>query len=103
MTWELLLAVALLALVAGFWHSSLAARELANRVAMEACNGAQVQMLDGTVAIHRLRLTRSGDAPLAWHRTYVFDYTADGYSRQRGFVVLTGDNVDTVGLGPRAV
>jgi hypothetical protein len=103
MTWGLLLAVALLALVVVFWHSSLAARELANRVAQETCAGAQVQMLDGTVAIHRLRIVRSGHQPLAWHRTYVFDYTADGYSRQRGFVVLTGDNVDTVGLGPRAV
>lgn len=103
MTWGLLLAVALLALVVVFWHSSLAARELANRVAQETCSGAQVQMLDGTVAIHRLRIVRSADQPLAWHRTYVFDYTVDGYSRQRGFVVLTGDNVDTVGLGPRPV
>lgn len=103
MTWGLLLSVALLALVVVFWHSSLAARELANRVAQEACAGAQVQMLDGTVAIHRLRIVRSGDQPLAWHRTYVFDYTADGYSRQRGFVVLTGGSVDTVGLGPRSV
>ena len=103
MTWGLLLSVALLALVVVFWHSSLAARELANRVAQDACAGAQVQMLDGTVAIHRLRIVRSSDQPLAWHRTYVFDYTADGYSRQRGFVVLTGDSVDTVGLGPRAV
>lgn len=102
MTWELLIAVALLALVALFWHSSLAARELANRVAMETCTNANVQMLDGTVAIHRLRLVRDGDAPIAWRRTYVFDYSADGFSRQRGFVVLTGDAVDTVGLGPRA-
>jgi hypothetical protein len=101
MTWELLLAVALLAALAGFWHSSLAARELANRIAAETCTSANVQMLDGTVAIHRLRLVRGGDAPLAWHRTYVFDYTSDGFSRQRGFVVLTGDRVDTVGLGPR--
>src|SRR5262245_42299756 len=69
MTWGLLLAVALLALVVVFWHSSLAARELANRVAQETCNGAQVQMLDGTVAIHRLRVVRSSDQPLAWHRT----------------------------------
>ena len=102
MTWELLLAVALLALLVVFWHSSLAARELANRVAQDACAAASVQMLDGTVAIHRLRLVRSREQPLAWHRTYVFDYTADGYARQRGFVVLTGDSVDSVGLGPRA-
>ncbi|HUG03538.1 MAG TPA: DUF3301 domain-containing protein [Steroidobacteraceae bacterium] len=102
MTWGMLLAVALLALLAGFWHSSLAARELANRLAMETCTNANVQMLDGTVAIHRLRLVRGGDAPLAWRRTYVFDYTEDGFSRKRGFVVLTGDTVDTVGLGPKA-
>jgi hypothetical protein len=103
MSWELLIAVAVLAVLAGFWHSSLAARELANRVAMETCASANVQMLDGTVAIHRLRLVRGGDAPLVWQRTYVFDYSADGFSRQRGFVVLTGDSVDTVGLGPQAV
>ena len=98
MSWGLLLAVAALAAAVAFWHSSLAAR-----VAQEACAGAQVQMLDGTVAIHRLRIVRGDDAPLAWHRTYVFDYTADGYERQRGFVVMTGAVVDTVGLGPRAV
>lgn len=101
MTWGMLLALALLALLAGFWHSSLAARELANRLATETCTSANVQMLDGTVAIHRLRLVRGADAPLAWRRTYVFDYTEDGYERRRGFVVLTGDTVDTVGLGPR--
>ena len=33
----------------------------------------------------------------------ISNVNTDGYSRQRGFVVLTGENVDTVGLGPRAV
>ena len=102
MTWGFLFSVAALAAAVAFWYSSLAARELANRVAHEACAGANVQMLDGTVAILRLRVVRGDDAPLAWHRTYVFDYTADGYARQRGFVVVTGSHVDTVGLGPRA-
>ncbi|MEX1994028.1 MAG: DUF3301 domain-containing protein [Steroidobacteraceae bacterium] len=102
MSWELLISVALLALVAGFWHSSLAARELANRIAMETCTSANVQMLDGTVSIHRLRLVRGGDAPLSWQRTYFFDYSPDGFSRQRGFIVLTGNAVDSVGLGPQA-
>ena len=100
--WLMPAVLSLLALLAGFWHSSLAARELANRLATETCAGANVQMLDGTVSIHRLRIVRGGDAPLAWRRTYVFDYTEDGFSRRRGFVVLTGDTVETVGLGPRA-
>ncbi len=103
MSWELLLAAVLLAALAGFWHSSLAARESANRAAIDTCASAQVQMLDGTVAIHRLSLVRDSRAPLALRRTYVFDYTEDGFSRRRGFVVLTGDSVDSVGLGPRPV
>lgn len=103
MSWEVLFATLLLAMLGLFWHSSLAARELANRVAMETCASAQVQMLDGTVSIHRLKLVRDAQSPVAWRRTYVFDYTEDGFSRRRGFVVLTGDSVDTVGLGPRPV
>ena len=102
MSWELFAAVACATALGLFWHSSLAARELANRVAAETCTHANVQMLDGTVAIHRLRLVRGGDAPLAWQRIYVFDYTEDGFSRRHGFVVLTGDTLDSVGLGPRA-
>jgi hypothetical protein len=70
---------------------------------MDTCTSAQVQMLDGTVSIHRLKLIRHSESPLAWRRTYVFDYTEDGFSRRRGFVVLTGNSVDTVGLGPRPV
>jgi len=70
---------------------------------MDTCASARVQMLDGTVSIHRLTLVRHSQSPVAWRRTYVFDYTEDGFSRRRGFVVLTGDSVDTVGLGPRLV
>lgn len=103
MSWELLLGAFLLAIVGLFWHSSLAARELANRVALDTCANARVQMLDGTVSIHRLNLVRHSSAPLLWRRTYVFDYTEDGFSRRHGFIVLTGNSVDTVGLGPRPV
>jgi hypothetical protein len=35
---------------------------------------------------------------MSLQRTYVFDYTLDGVMRQQGFVVLTGQHVDAVGL-----
>ncbi len=103
MSWELVLAPHCSQHWACSGIRALAARELANRVAMDTCAGAQVQMLDGTVSIHRLALVRHSELPVAWRRTYVFDYTEDGFNRRRGFVVLTGDSVDTVGLGPRPV
>ena len=82
MTWELLLSVAALALLGLFWHSSLAAREIANRVAQETCNSASVQMLDGTVAIHRLRLVRSADQPRRHTRETILAVHASARSRQ---------------------
>ena len=53
-----LAAACILAGVYGFWHSSLGARETANRIAREACSRAVVQLLDGTVAFAGLRLGR---------------------------------------------
>lgn len=85
------------------WYASLAARELANRIAAETCTRAGVQLLDGTVSSLKFSLARAADGRLALRRTYVFDYSEDGYNRRRGFVVLTGLALDSVGLGPSAV
>jgi len=103
MSWPIMAGFAALLLVAWFWHASLAARELANHLATDTCSRSGVQLLDGTVSVQKLALTRGGDGRLAFRRVYVFDYSEDGVTRRRGFVVLTGLDVDSVGLGPRAV
>jgi hypothetical protein len=103
MSWPEFLGVVALIFIAWAWHANLAAREFANRIAAETCTQAGVQLLDGTVATLKLALARSPDGRLALRRTYVFDYSEDGYERRRGFVVLTGLSLDSVGLGPRAV
>jgi hypothetical protein len=103
MSWSLFLGIVALLLAGWAWHANLAARELANRVAAETCTRAGVQLLDGTVAVLNFTLARAADGWLTLRRTYVFDYSEDGYDRRRGFVVLTGLALDSVGLGPRAV
>lgn len=103
MSWPMFLGILALLLLGWAWHASLAAREFANRVAADTCRQADVQLLDGTVAALRFALARSADGRLALRRTYVFDYSEDGYNRKRGFVVLTGLALDSVGLGPRSV
>jgi hypothetical protein len=55
-------------------------------------------LLDGTVAFRRLQPVRIGGGSLQLRRTYVFDYTRDGVTRQQGFVLMTGRTVETVGL-----
>lgn len=90
----------LVALLAGawYWHDSLGARERANDAALETCRGTGAALLDGTVAFRALRLVRIAGGTLQFQRTYVFDYTRDGYTREQGFVVLTGHRVDSIGL-----
>ena len=88
-----------LAVTYAVWHSSLEAREAANRIAREACSRAVVQFLDGTVAFAGFRLVRSAhDGRRRLIRTYTFDYTSDGFERSQGFVLMSGRHLEAVGL-----
>lgn len=98
LSWSLLVLLAAMLGVAWFWHDSLGARERANVAALEACQGTGASLLDGTVAFRRLRTVRPGGGSLRLERTYVFDYSRDGVTREQGFVILTGHTVDSVGL-----
>jgi hypothetical protein len=98
LSWTLLGLLALLIAVAWYWHDSLGARERANDVAFETCRGTGASLLDGTVAFRSLRAVRDRGGPMQLRRTYVFDYTRDGCTRQQGFVIMTGHSVDSVGL-----
>ncbi len=98
LSWSMLLLLAAMMAAAWFWHDSLGARERANVAAFDTCRSTGVSLLDGTVAFQRLQAVRVDGGPLAFRRTYVFDYTRDGDTRQQGFVILTGRFVDSVGL-----
>jgi hypothetical protein len=87
-----------LAIAYRVWHSALDAREAANRIARDACSRAVVQLLDETVAFAGFRLTRDARGKRRLLRTYTFDYTSDGFERAQGFVVLSGRQLEAVGL-----
>jgi|HigsolmetaAR205D_1030408.scaffolds.fasta_scaffold00229_1 hypothetical protein len=95
--WTTLVLACLAAGIAWFWHDSLAAREVANRAAAEACERLALQLLDGTVSFVRLRIRRNSAGRLVLQRTYVFDYTANSIERRQGFVVVTGRHVESIG------
>jgi hypothetical protein len=98
LSWSLLALLAVILGTAWFWHDSLGARERANEAALETCRSTGAALLDGTVAFRRLQPVRVDGGTLQLRRTYVFDYTRDGVTREQGFVVMTGRNIDTVGL-----
>lgn len=98
LSWSLLALLAAMLGAAWFWHDSLGARERANEAAFETCRSTGASLLDGTVSFRRLQAVRVAGGALQLRRTYVFDYTRDGVTRQQGFVILTGRFVDNVGL-----
>lgn len=97
LTWSSLFLLCLAGGVLWFWQDSLAARELANRTAMEACERLALQFLDGTVAFARVSIGRGRHGRLVLRRTYVFDYTSNSIERRQGFVVVSERSVETVG------
>jgi hypothetical protein len=97
-----IVAIAVIGAIVLAWHANLEAREAANEIAADTCQRAGVQLLEDTVFFQSLKFVRS-DGRLGLRRTYIFEYSDDGERRRRGFVVLLGRDLETVGLGPRAV
>ena len=82
---ELFLVV--LAALAWFWADELKARERALAAAAHACAQHDVQLLDHSVVLLALRLTR---APIRLQRTYRFEFSRDGAARETATLRLEG-------------
>ena len=94
-----LVAIVALVLLGWFWLDSLRAREMATEICRAVCKQRDLQLLDQTVALRRLRLRRT-DTGLRWCRLYRFDFSEEGIGRRGGFLVLIGLNLETISLDP---
>lgn len=83
------------------WYSNLRSQEAATHIAVETCRRQGVQLLDGTVALQQLRPQLESRERLSVRRTYQFEYSEDGVNRRRGFVIMHGANLETIGLEGR--
>jgi hypothetical protein len=79
-----------------FWVDSMHAREAAVESGRRACEAEQVQLLDWSVALKRIRVGRDGDGRLRFRRTYEFEFSDTGDNRLTGSVTLLGQQVLTV-------
>ena len=79
-----------------FWQASLKCRDIAIRTARTACARQGLQFLDGTVSLKNIRPYYRNADDLGLRRTYVFDYSDDGISRQAGCIVLHNSLISSV-------
>lgn len=95
-----LLFLLLLAALGWFWFDSLRALEIARKAGKRACDDANVQFLDDTVAGIALALARGKSGRRVLRRIYRFEFSETGNTRLEGRLVLLGNRVESVTMEP---
>ncbi|MDA7742475.1 DUF3301 domain-containing protein [Francisellaceae bacterium] len=80
----------LIFLIAIIWRNSLRAREHAIQIAKQTCKKIEVQFLDETVALRKIRLSRSDHGSLCLLRNYEFEYSTNNTDRKICIVQMRG-------------
>jgi hypothetical protein len=93
-------AIVLIALGIFFWLDSLRARERALSAGRAACKRYELQFLDDTVSVSRVRLGRDEDGQLRIARTYTFEFSDTGNNRRHGAIVMLGGELQDLQLEP---
>lgn len=97
MSWEILL-LALSGAAGWYWYAGMQAREQAVAVGRRACRDANLQFLDESVALRRVRLGRDSQGQMRFRRDYHFEFSDTGDNRRPGVVRMLGDRVEWVSL-----
>lgn len=91
-----LLIIAIPVLLIGFWWNSARARELAIEHARRACRQQQLQFLDQTVALSRIRLARSAVGSTCFRREFGFEFTNFGEYRDSATLIMSGHILEKI-------
>ena len=84
-----------------YFLAAVRVRELALQSVVRASKRDEFQLLDQSVHIQRMSLSR-GDRG-RWHiwRQYRFDYTYEGVERRQGFVIMLGKQLQSIVVSER--
>ncbi|MFK7831026.1 MAG: DUF3301 domain-containing protein [Congregibacter sp.] len=82
--------------VAWYWFSGTRVRELAIAAARRSTKTADVQLLDQTVSLARVSLSRGRDGRWRIWRQFRFEYSRDGVNREIGQIIMLGHRLEAV-------
>lgn len=103
LSWELLICIIVLALVATYWRAALIVKERAEQAARLRAERFQVQFLDESIALQSVRLARDTQGRLRFLRRYQFEFTATGSDRAQGEIVTLGAQVVSIDMGAHRI
>ncbi len=79
-----------------YFLGAIRVRELALQAALRAGERDDYQLLDQSVHIRRLSLSRDREGRWRIWRQYRFDYSYDGVERRQGHVIMLGNQLRAV-------
>lgn len=90
------IAVMLLGCLGLYFLGAIRVREVALQAVGRASRDGEFQLLDQSVHIQRMSLSRNAAGRWRIWRQYRFDYTLDGEARRQGFVVMLGRDLESI-------
>lgn len=91
---DVILLLGLTVVIVWFWTDSMHAREMALRHCTKLCRQMDVQLLDQTVRLARLRIGKNQKGHIQFRRFYVYELSTDGVDRWYGIAILLGQNLE---------
>jgi len=95
---DILLAIAALFAVVWYWQDSLRSREFALKKCRRLCEEHNVQLLDQSVHVARLRLGKTSRHNLFIRRFYAFEFSIGGVDRHHGVAVVSRNRMEYLSL-----
>lgn len=87
---------------AWLWHAH-GLREQALKLVQQHCKRADVELLDGAVALRRLALLPDARGRKRLARVYGFEFTVTGEQRHDGIIIMFGRHLGRIELAPHPV
>lgn len=97
-TWSALFWLTLTGVLVHHWWQSRHVKALALHHATRRCRKLELQLLDQSVALRRMRPTLGTASLLQWRRTYDFEFSSSGQERSRGSLVMLGNRLESLHL-----
>ena len=100
-TWGDVVALIFLGLLCLYFLAAIRVRELALQAVARAGARDDFQLLDQSVHMRRLSLSRNDRGRWRVWRQYRFDYSYDGVERRQGFVTMLGPELQSIMVSER--
>jgi hypothetical protein len=91
-----LLFVALAGAVGWYWLSGTRVRELAIMAARRSTEMSDLQLLDQSVALAKVSMSRDREGRWRIWRQYRFEFSRDGVTRESGQIIMLGQRLEAV-------